>query len=248
MRDAHAVSSFGSGGRHTKMRARRHDVLVQERRRYLQRAGDVVETFADIVAGQQRRGIYLDAQQVAHGIGVLGAIQAVDANSPWVGVSSGGLVERVFQIGSQRVGRIHGRPRRSGRRHHPAAQLADRPLPDQRVLFRMGKIEQIQRQFRGLETLIVAGDTVPVDQRLMGFDPGRRWSLWRRGVQHAQGDRGEQQFSHSSGRPASYCIDILRTVRDDLFGGSSVPLTRGADRSPGPYAARLSPHLSYAEI
>ena len=76
--------------------ARRHDVLIQERRRYLQRLGDIVETVADIVAGKQRRRVHFDAEHVSHRVFVLGAIQAMNAHAAWVNIRRGGFVQRVL--------------------------------------------------------------------------------------------------------------------------------------------------------
>ena len=52
---------------------------------------------------QQGGRIHLDAEQVAHRVRVLGAIQAVDANTAGVEIRGAGLVQRVFEIRGQRI-------------------------------------------------------------------------------------------------------------------------------------------------
>ena len=76
-----------------------------------------------------------------------------------------------------------GRPRAAGRRHHPAAQLADHLLPAVGVTAHLGEIERVEGepdraeladQRRGGAApavdhlLVVAGDAVAVEQRAVG--------------------------------------------------------------------------------
>ena len=60
------------------------------------------------------------------------------------------------------------RPRRAWRRHHAAAQLADCPLPHKRIFLGTADIERVELELRRLQTLIVAGDAIAVDERLIG--------------------------------------------------------------------------------
>jgi hypothetical protein len=54
--------------------ARRPEILLEERRRNAQHAGDVVEAEALVVRRQQARPVDLQVEQVADGVAVLGAI------------------------------------------------------------------------------------------------------------------------------------------------------------------------------
>ena len=72
--------------------ARGGEVLVEERRRHLQHLGDVVEAVAQVVLRQQRRGIDLETEQVAHRVRVFAAVQAMQLHVARVRVGAG--VER----------------------------------------------------------------------------------------------------------------------------------------------------------
>ena len=178
--------------------ARGHDVLVEERRRHLQRIGDIVEAVADIVGGKQGGRVHIDVEHVTHGVGVFGAIQAVNPDAAGVEIRGAGFVQRVLKIGGKRIDRGRGRLGHAGRRHHASAQFANGPLPSLRVLFRVVEIYQIEGKFRGAELLIVAGDAVAVDERPVRIDRSRRWSrsgfnrLRRRRGEGACRKRGEQ--------------------------------------------------------
>ena len=57
---------------------RRGQVALHQRRRQLEHAGNVVEPVAHIVAGQERRDVEIEAQQIAHRVAVLDAVQAME--------------------------------------------------------------------------------------------------------------------------------------------------------------------------
>ena len=74
----------------------RHDVLIEERRGDLQGAGNVVEAVADVVGGEQSRGVDINAEQVAHRVGIFGSIQAVNADAARIEVRGAGLIQGVL--------------------------------------------------------------------------------------------------------------------------------------------------------
>ncbi len=55
----------------------RTQISLEQRRRQLQHAADVVESVARVVTGQQARDVDVHGEQVAHGVVVLAAVQAV---------------------------------------------------------------------------------------------------------------------------------------------------------------------------
>ena len=57
-------------------------VAIEQRRLDAKRVGVGVEPVGLRIGRQHRRGIDLDAEQVAHGVGVLGAIEAMEARRP----------------------------------------------------------------------------------------------------------------------------------------------------------------------
>ena len=75
---------------------RRH-VAFQQRRRSAQHVRDIVEAVAFIVGRQQRRGIYIQGEQIVDGVGVLGAIQPVQRGASGVRIGRGGAIDRSFE-------------------------------------------------------------------------------------------------------------------------------------------------------
>ena len=56
----------------------RAKVLLHQRRRHLQHAGDVVEPIAGVVCRQHRRDVEVERQQIADRVAVLGAVQTME--------------------------------------------------------------------------------------------------------------------------------------------------------------------------
>ena len=83
----------------------RRDVARQQRRRHAERARDVVEAGARVVAGQERRRVDGHVEQVAHGVRVLGAVQAVQRRRAGIRRCARGRVERVLEPAHERVER-----------------------------------------------------------------------------------------------------------------------------------------------
>jgi len=109
-------------------------VGLDERRRGVQRAGDVVEAVAGVVDGQERSGIDLQPEQVANRVRILTAVQPVRPRRCVRRLLGRRAVQLPFQrareeIDARRVGTGHVR-----RRHHSGAQLADDLLAELPVI------------------------------------------------------------------------------------------------------------------
>ncbi len=179
-RAAHREPRDGAGG---------GEVALHERLRHAEDAADVVEAEARVVGGEEVVGVEVDGQQVAHGVAVLGAVEAVEGGGA-PGVAGGGPVgvelalepvEEAVEVG----GRGPGPP---GRGHDAAPQLADDPLPLGRVAADVGEVEGVEGQPHRAElpherrrgaplavhrALVVAGDAVAVEQGAAGGGVGR---------------------------------------------------------------------------
>ncbi len=108
-------------------------VLIDERRRDLQGLRVVVVAVLDVVCGQQRGGVDVQAEQIADGVLVFAPVETTERDAPDVLVR-GGRVDRVLEpAGHLEHGLVVGALLAS-RRHEAAAQLADGLLPDLRVL------------------------------------------------------------------------------------------------------------------
>ena len=148
--------------------ARRIEVAVQQGGRHAQHVADVVEPVAGVVRRQQRRSVDLEGQKVAHGVRVLRAIQAVQRRpAPGVGCGLRRPVELRFEVGDQAVVRrlVGAGPRR--RRHGAGAQLAGHLLPGGRVVAHRLDVGGIEREPGDAQAVVVTGDAVAVQRRLM---------------------------------------------------------------------------------
>ena len=88
-----SASAAGIAHRLAADLARRADVSFHQRRRHGEHVRHVVEAVAHVVGRQQRRDIHVDRQQVADGVGVLGAIQPVQRRPARIGMRGGGLID-----------------------------------------------------------------------------------------------------------------------------------------------------------
>ena len=94
-----------------------------------------------IISGKKRGHIRIDAEKIAHGIGVLGAIQAMQSVAARIRVSGGGLIDAGFQRRGEPFHLSGIGTRQVGRRHQSGADLANHLLCLIRSLFRMDQIE-----------------------------------------------------------------------------------------------------------
>ncbi len=153
---AHGLQRQVAGGRQR---------LVEEVRRELQRRGVGVEIALQRVLGQPFGGIDVEADQVAHGIGVFAAVQAAQRHQRWIGRRARRLVELGLQEGDQLLALGLGRLLGAGGRHVVAAQATDRLFPDRRVVGVVAAVQAIQGDAADLGPSVVAADAVAVDHR-----------------------------------------------------------------------------------
>ncbi len=144
--------------------ARGHDVLVEEGRGNFQGVGNIVEAVADVVGGEQGGGVDINAEEVAHGVRVFGAIETVNADAAGVEVRGAGLVERGFEIGGERVDGFGRGLGCAGGRHHASAEFADGAFPDERVLFGMREVHGVKGQLCGSQLLVMAGYAIAINE------------------------------------------------------------------------------------
>ncbi len=84
---------------------------------------------------------------------------------------------------------LRGRPRLAGRRHQPAAQLADHGFPNRRVRVHAARVEPIEGEIAGALGIVVAALAVAVEHRpLLGDVHARRAVL----AIHVRGRHGER--------------------------------------------------------
>ena len=153
--------------------ARRDDVLLDERRRHLQRRRDVVEAFGDVVRRQQARRVDLHREEIANRVRVFLAVEPVQDHLIRQMRRRGRCraVERVFEPRDERVdGRGVGLPR-AGRRHDAAAQLAHGLLEHVGVLADALRRESVEADAGALHAIVMTPGAVLLDRRelLGGF-------------------------------------------------------------------------------
>jgi hypothetical protein len=140
--------------------AGRRQVAFEQHGRDAEDVGDVVESGTRVVRGKQRRRIDLEVEQVADGVGVLGAIEPMDERAAGIRPCTGGGIQTAFEPGDKRLFRLSRRRRHAGRRHHAGPELPDDLLPDLGVLLRTAGVEPLQHELAGTCAAVVAGDTV----------------------------------------------------------------------------------------
>ena len=109
------------------------------------------------------------AEQIANGVGVLGAIEPMDRADPARVRSCGPrAIDVALENGRDRTIRGGIRPRPARRRHRARAKLADHALPGLRVGAWTGRVQGVERQSGRAQPLVVAGDAVL-------FEEGAGW-------------------------------------------------------------------------
>ena len=206
--------------------ARGRQVALHERRRQRERAGQVVEAVAGDVGGQERAAVHLEGQQIADGVRVLGAVEAVGRHPARLGPVRGRAVERRLEPAAEVLGLARRRPGPPRGRHHAPAQLLDHRLPARGRGADVRRVEPVERQPAGVEPLVVAGDAVAVQQRPLGRGRrrGRHGALRGAGTRAGR-DGGLQTEAPEAGQhqPAA--------ARDDPAHG--LPHPSGAARPRG---------------
>ena len=149
--------------------ARCTHVALEQGRRHLQHARDVVEAVALIVGGDERRGIDVEHQQVANRVLVFEAIEPVERfGAAGMRPRDGVAVELVFQPRRERVDRRLIGPRRTGGRHRSRAQLPDDLFPDRSPGGDVVHIDRLEREGPRPELLVMAPDAVLVEDGASG--------------------------------------------------------------------------------
>jgi hypothetical protein len=156
-------------------RPRRHhsgrgDVLIEKRWRHRQHARDVVEPVRFVVFGQQRGRVDAHAEQILDGVRIFGTVQTMERNAAGIRIARCRRIQLAFESGGERLdgGRVG--PPCTGWRHHPAAQLAQRLLPQIGVLRDVTEVGAVERDARRLHPLVVTGNTVGVDEWCEGAE------------------------------------------------------------------------------
>ena len=144
------------------------EIALEQRRRQLQHAGDVVEAVARLVGGQQLGDLDVEVQQVADRVAVLGAVQAVERlRAAGVRVRRGGGVELALEPARERQARLGRRARLADGRHHAGAQLADDLFPLGRVRRDLGERQRLQAQVGRALDVVVAARAIAADGGLV---------------------------------------------------------------------------------
>ena len=139
------------------------DVRLHQRRRHAEHVGDVVEAVARVVARQQRRGVDRQIEQVADGVGVFGAVQAMQRRCARIRARRRPRDRARLPRRRQGVERGAVRPRRAARRHHARAHLAHDLLPYLRLLLAAAPTSSwSSRRPPALHSCVVAGDAVAI--------------------------------------------------------------------------------------
>ena len=103
-----------------------------------------------VVRRQQRADVDVERQQIANGVRVLGAVQAMQRRRAGIEAPRGRAIERGFERRRERLARRGRRLRRALGRHHAGAQLAHDLLPDLGVAVDGVGIQRVERQAAGL--------------------------------------------------------------------------------------------------
>ena len=148
--------------------ARRFDVLLDKCRRNTEPGGDIVETADRGVLRQDVLRFDIDSHQRLHCSDVFRAAHALNAHVRGLRQCRVG-VEFGFEISDERIHFLLLGLLRARRRHQTAAQLADRLLPDRRIVRRGIDVQVIQREPADLGLRAVAGRAIRNDRRLSLF-------------------------------------------------------------------------------
>ena len=173
--------------------ARGRQIPLHQGRRDAEHAGDVVEAVAGVVGREQVVDADVQGEQIADRVAVLGPAQAMEGLRP-AGVRFGRRrgVELAFDPGAEAVVGLPVGTRAGPGRHGAGAQLADHLLPCLGMRRDVADVQRLEREAAGLETVVVAGDTEAVHERL-AVDRGAGRLLSGRGGRCDRGDETSHQ-------------------------------------------------------
>ena len=141
--------------------ARRRQIVLQQCGRYREDAGNVVEALLFGIVGREHgAAVDLEAQEIANGVGVFGAVQPVHRHSTRIGICQNRRIERTLQMRSHRGvgGFVGARSRR--RRHLMRAKLPRDLFPHFDVCTNMLKVELVDHQAGDLALFVVTSDAI----------------------------------------------------------------------------------------
>ena len=145
---------------------RRRQVALHQRRRDRQHARHVVECVSRRVGRQQLGYVDVERQQVADGVLVLPAAEAVERGAASrVGIGGGRLIERRFKLRDEGVERGLIGPWTTRWWHCAHPDLPDYLLPHLGSGAHVRRVDRVERQAAGPQPVVVAGDAVPIEQR-----------------------------------------------------------------------------------
>ena len=191
---------------------RRTDVLLDERRRDLQSARDVVEVLDLFVLRQELRAVDLEREQIADGVGVFLAIQAMRHDRLIAMVRRGRFIERVLEPRHERGELGFVGPRLFRRRHGMTAQLAHGHLELLGVLRHAVGPDLLEVEAARKLGGVVALRAVAIDERPLLRRPFRDGGLAERvaGGEHADGGehaRAAKRVGKSVDRSVPFHVD-----------------------------------------
>ena len=163
---AHRACRRVAHGQHSDV-ARRGQILIEKRRRHLQHFGDVVEAVAVVVLRQQRSRVQVQVEQIAHGIGVFAAVEAVQRHLTGINATGRGFVDAAFQPAHQLGHLRFGRARLTGRRHEAPTGAIEDLFPDLGIGRNGVGAHRVEGQAAGPIVGVVAVDAVLVEHRKM---------------------------------------------------------------------------------
>jgi hypothetical protein len=154
--------------------SRGRQVVLEERRRHREHARDVVEAFlVRFVRRQHGASVDLQPEQIADGVGVLDAVQAVNRNPARIGFRRGCRIQCAFKSGHDGLIRGGIGTRTARRRHLAGSQLRDDFFPHLCVVADLCGIERVELQGCRFEPRVVAGHTVPIEDVARAGDRSR---------------------------------------------------------------------------
>ena len=150
------------------------DIPLEQRLVHFERARDIVEAVAAIVGRQQRRDVDVDRQQIADGVAIFGAIQAVERfRAAGIRPCRGRAIQLCLQPRGQGIGRSAVRARPPRGRHQTAAHLQDDLFPDRGAGGDVGQVHGVEGQAGRLQLAGCGRSHSTGSQRCSGATPAR---------------------------------------------------------------------------
>ncbi len=140
-------------------------IAIEQRRHYRQRIRIGVEAVRLLVRRKHERAVNLDAEKIAHRVGVLSAIETMEIRGPSrIGVGGCHSIELGLEpCGNRVVGLAVGaaRPRR---RHRAGAKLQHDLLPRLRRVGDLVRLNGVEHEIAGLQLRVMARNAIRRDQ------------------------------------------------------------------------------------